>query len=274
VTAIAADKTLPAKKTGAALSRVLAPHDFFHLKGAPDISDPRFSHALLINTEQMPSRWFAQILKLLFKAPFVLDMNVQTAASLCQLGINARFLPLGHTPKNAIFQANLTEHARDIDLLWIGSNSKRRPGWAEQPQDSVRRHRIFVRLIGVVGALSDTHPLAISPMQYALLARRAKIQLNIHHFNMPYFEWQRIVHNGLLQGNCVLTETSPRAPGLQPGIDYLESSKEDIPSMLDWLLASSEGQRKREEVRHAGRDHAMKNFHLGRNLAALFSIKG
>jgi hypothetical protein len=111
-------------------------------------------------------------------------------------------------------------------------------------------------------------------MQYTLLARRAKIQLNIHHFNMPYFEWQRIVHYGLLQGNCVLTETSPRVPGLQPGIDYLEASKEDIPSLLDWLLASSEGQRKREEVRHAGRDHAMKNFHLGRTLAALFSVRG
>jgi hypothetical protein len=274
VTAIAADETLPAKNTGAALSMVLAPHDFFCLEGAPDVSDPRFSDALLINTEQMPSRWFARILKLLFKAPFVLDMNLQTTASLCRLGINARFLPLGYTPKNAIFQTNLIEQNRDIDLLWIGSNSKRRQGWAQQHQDSFRRHRSFVRLIGVVGALSDKHPSAISPMQYTLLARRAKIQLNIHHFNMPYFEWQRIVHYGLLQGNCVLTETSPRVPGLQPGIDYLEASKEDIPSLLDWLLASSEGQRKREEVRHAGRDHAMKNFHLGRTLAALFSVRG
>ncbi len=273
VTAIAADETFPTEYTGAALSMVLAPHDFFYLDGAPDASDLRFANALLINTEQMPSRWFAQILKQLFNAPFVLDMNVQTAASLCQLGINARFLPMGYTPKNMIFDGNLIEQARDIDLLWIGSNSKRRQNWAQQNQDTFRRYRSFVRLVGVVGALTDVNPSAINPVQYTQLARRSKIQLNIHHFNMPYFEWQRIVHYGLLQGNCVVTETSPRVPGLQPGIDYLEASKDDIPALLDWLLASPAGQRKCEEVRQAGRDHAMASFHLGRTLAELFSVE-
>lgn len=272
MTAIAANEKYSAQGVDAALSIVLAPHDFFYLGGAPNASDRQFSSALLINTEQMPSRWFARILQLLFKAPLVLDMNVQTAASLCRLGINARFLPMGYVPQNTIFQANLMERARDIDLLWIGSNSKRRQRWAQQHQDIFRRHRSFVRLVGVVGALSDANPLAINPMQYTLLARRTKIQLNIHHFNMPYFEWQRIIHYGLLQGNCVVTETSPRVPGLQPGIDYLEASKEDIPLLLDWLLASAEGQRKREEVRHTGRDHAMRAFNLGRTLADLFRV--
>jgi hypothetical protein len=272
VDAVAADEHFSAQAPEPALSLVLAPHDFFCLDGAPSLTDRRFANAVLINTEQMPSRWFAHILKHLFNAPFVLDMNVQTAASLCRLGIRARFLPMGYLPQNEIFRASPSESTRDIDVLWVGSNSKRRQSWAEQHRDMFGRYKSFVRLVGVVGALSAAHPSAITPMQYTQLARRTKIQLNLHHFNMPYFEWQRIVHYGLLQGNCVLTEISPRVPGLTPGIDYLEAAKEDIPSLLDWLLGSAEGQRKLHEVRCAGQVNARKAYQLGRTLAELFRV--
>lgn len=274
IEAIAADESFPATSAIPAQVLVLAPHDFFCLPGAPDVADPRFAEAILINTEQMPSRWFARILRLLFKAPYVLDMNVQTAASLCRLGIRARFLPLGHVPVNEIFQDESSAQDRDIDLLWIGSNSKRRQDWLGQHQAALRRHQAFVRLVGVVGALSAGNPSAISPMQYARLARRAKIQLNIHHFNMPYFEWQRIVHYGLMQGNCVVTEASPRVPGLSPGVHYLEADKDKIPSLVDWLLGSVDGQAKLQEVRLAGQKAALEKFDLGRTLCGLFRVAG
>lgn len=273
IEAIAADENWLAPYPNSALTFVLAPHDFFYLSGAPDIADPRFTDAILINSEQMPSRWFAQILKLLFKAPYVLDMSVQTAASLCRLGIDARFLPIGHTPKNEIFREKSLEENRDIDLLWVGSNSKRRQTWLHQHQNTLRRYKSFVRLVGVVGALNATNPAAISPIQYTTLARRSKIQLNIHHFNMPYFEWQRIIHYGLMQGTCIVTETSPRVPGLKPGSDYFQANMNEIPSLIEWLLGSAEGQSKMNEVRLAGQKSALDEYNLGRTLCELFRVK-
>jgi hypothetical protein len=274
VDAVPADENSRMPASTPALSMVIAPHDFFYLEGSPDPADRRFSDAILVNTEQMPSRWFARILALLMRAPMVLDMNVQTAASLCRLGVNARFLPLGHVAQNEIFQSEVLENPRDMDLLWIGSNSKRRQIWAHQHQDIFRRHKSFVRLVSVVGALSAENPAAISPVQYAKLARRSKIQINIHHFNMPYFEWQRIVHYGLLQGNCVVTEVSPKVPGLRPGVDYLEAKKEEIPLLLDWLLRSPDGKMKLEEVRRAGYRNAIEIYDLARTLENLFAVKG
>ena len=76
---------------------------------------------------------------------------------------------------------------------------------------------------------------------HAMLVRRAKIELKIHHFSMPYFEWWPMMHYGLMQGNCIVTETLPKVPGLQPGVHYLEADKYKIPDLIDWLLSSSDG---------------------------------
>lgn len=272
INAIAADEKFYNDHTVSVVSLVLAPHDFFFLPGSPEFSDKRFAQAILINTEQMPSRWFARIMPLLFQARHVLDMNVQTAASLCRLGINARFLPMGFVPENEIFKTLAMSQLRDIDLLWVGSNSKRRYEWFNRHQAILSKHQSLVRLVGVVGALDQANPDAIGPMQYATLARRTKIHLNIHHFNMPYFEWQRIVHYGLMQGNCVVTETSPRVPGLQPGEHYLEADKDQLPELVDWLLSTSDGQKKLAKVSQAGQQAAIKTYKLSTTLADLFEM--
>lgn len=273
IDANAADEKFCSDQKASEISLVLAPHDFFFLPGSPGFSDPRFAETILINTEQMPSRWFARILPLLFKARHVLDMNLQTAASLCRLGINARFLPMGFVPRNEIFQIPVEQPPRDIDLLWVGSNSKRRQDWFSQHQALLNRYKSFIRLVGIVGALEAAHPDAVSPAQYAMLARRTKIQLNIHHFNMPYFEWQRMMHYGLMQENCIVTETSPRVPGLQPGVHYLEADKDKIPDLIDWLLGSSDGIQTLNQVGLAGQQVAIKNYNLGRTLADLFRLQ-
>ncbi len=49
------------------------------------------------------------------------------------------------------------------------------------------------------------------------------------------------MHYGLMQGNCIVTETLPKVPGLQPGVHYLEADKYKIPDLIDWLLSSSDG---------------------------------
>lgn len=79
-------------------------------------------------------------------------------------------------------------------------------------------------------------------------------------------------HYGLMQGNCVVTESSPRVINLTPGVDYIEAKKDEIPSIVEWLLESAEGKVKLGEVRLAGQKMAIKKYNLGRALSEIFRV--
>lgn len=271
---------------------VIAPHDFFFLEGAPSRDGFDFRNCVLLNSEQMQSIWFARSYRLLTQAPYVLDINLQTAASLARLGLPARFLPLGRVTDNPIFRQPIALpselegsglpnapkavdaglESRGLDIVWIGSNSKRRQAFYDEHAALFESPNNFVRLVNVRGALKAGHRDAISAQGYAALGQRAKIVLNVHHFSSPYFEWQRLMHFGLMQGACVVTETASRIPHMMPGEHYLETEITSMKAFLDWLLRDPEGRELLQTVRLNGYRAAIKNFDLARSLRQIFSI--
>ena len=265
---------------------VIAPHDFFFLT---DLQGFPIDAAIVVNTEQLQSIWLGRSLPYLFRARAVLDINVQTGAALADLGIPIRFLQLGYVPGYPVFQPDLplSEPLQDqlrgisydpgdkmLDLVWIGSNSKRRLGYLERNMDVLRRLRCFVRLVNVVGPLRSDHPEAISALEYASLAQRSRILLNIHHFETPYFEWQRLVHFGFLQGACVLTETASTVPHLISGEHYLEAEADELAPFAEWLSRDPEGRNLASEIARKGYAAARKEFDLTDGLREIFSIQG
>jgi hypothetical protein len=208
------------------------------------------------------------------------------------LGLTVRFLPLGRIEGFPLFQPTLpisAEYAkwsgteaggtiddrrqlaeRPIDLLWIGSNARRRQAFWEGAKPVFDQHASFVRLVNVKGALKAEHPDAISGLAFAALARQSKILLNVHHFDSRYFEWQRLMHFGFLQGACVVSETLSQIPGLKPGTHYLQAEIAQLPAYVDWLLRDREGWDTLERVRVQGQTAAMLHYDLPRTLAALF----
>jgi UDP-N-acetylmuramate--L-alanine ligase len=273
---------------------VIAPHDFFHLNPLPD--SRHFADAVLFNSEQMSSVWFNRALPLLMNAPLVLDMNFPTASCLAELGAKAVFLPFGIVPGNEIFrlQPDLSAEAavrglpddmkspitalsdplsqRGIDVLFVGSNSDRRTQYFAEHSAFFAANRCFIRLVDVIGPLEETNPRGIPPRALAGLAQRSKILMNIHHFDAPYFEWQRLVHYGFAQQCCVVTERCNRIPGLVPGVHYLEGDKHALPALMDWLLHDPDGKDQAERVRRAGYETAMDSLRLDRTLQQLFRI--
>ena len=294
---LATEAFKPDRLAPAATRMVIAPHDFFFL-GGPDREPSQFRDAILLNTEQMPSVWFNKALRFLLQAPLVLDLNLQTAACLASLGAKAAFLPLGLVPGNQIFQLQpamveepairgLPEdmarppvsllaplHDRGIDVLLVGSNSDRRAQFVAEHSAFFASARCFIRLVDVNGPLDHRNPHGIAPRAMAGLAQRSKLLLNVHHFETPYFEWQRLVHYGLMQRCCVVTERSTRVPGLIPGEHYFEAELQALPSLLDWLLNTPDGREAAEKVSLAGYLTATQTFRLSRTLADLFVADG
>lgn len=289
---MSAEPTQAGFDTPAELRIIIAPHDFFYLEPRIDAASVDLQTCILFNTEQIPSFWFGRCYRFLRAAAGVLDINLQTAACLSDLGLTVRFLPLGRIEGFPLFQPTLPvppEYAvwsgtnaggsidahrplseRPIDLLWIGSNARRRQTFWEGAKPVFDQHASFVRLVNVKGALKADHPDAISGLAFAALARQSKILLNVHHFDAPYFEWQRLMHFGFLQGACVVSETLSQIPGLQPGTHYLQTDIAQLPAYVDWLLRDDEGRETLERVRVQGQAATTRLYDLPRTLAALF----
>lgn len=278
-----------------AISLIIGPHEFFFLMGAKDPLEFNLKNTIVFNTEQLNSYWFARIFPILEKVRYVADINLQSAASLVKLGINARFLPLGYLPESELFSSIFSDRdnhkykldvavtsddsesrfysvKREIDLLWIGSNSARRNNFLKKNKVFFENIKSFIRLLSSENSFNDSNSKIILPHTFLKLAHRSKIMLNVHHFENPYFEWARLVHYGLMQGCCVVTETSSHLPGLIPGVHYFEDEIQNLPSLIKWLINDPQGQQKLERVRRAGYQAALAQFQLSRSLAELFKI--
>jgi Methyltransferase domain len=275
---------------------VVAPHEFFYLGGATSADWPDYDRTILLNTEQMQTSWFARALPSLFAAPYILDMNIQVAASLVRLGCNARFLPLGYVegaetyqlqrelPDEAIVRSlpkrigaridsfDCPMSQRPLDILYVGSITHRREAFFARNAGLFAARHSFLHLTRLNAPLRIDDPDHVSPRAFAALAQRSKIVLNIHRDEAAYFEWQRIVQYGLLQNACVVTERSTRVPGLEPGRHYFEDDLDKLPALITWLLDNPQGRAEAEKVRVAGALAARTAFDLSRSLAEIFSV--
>lgn len=257
------------------LNIIIAPHEFFYLPGSPDLDKIYWNNILILNSEQLPSVWFRKALPFLFKAPYVLDMNIQTAACLSQLGINARFLPVGQVSGHPIFAGNpeIDFESRDIDILWIGTNSERREKFITENRRIYKDRNVCIGLVNITHqTLRSDDPGCIDAEKFTALAQRSKILLNVHHFDTPYFEWQRLIHFGLMQGCCVVTETTTQQPGLIPGEHYFEADINDLTELVSWLLDDPVGKKMARTASVAGQTSAIQLFQLDQTLMDLFGI--
>jgi hypothetical protein len=111
-------------------------------------------------------------------------------------------------------------------------------------------------------------PSALDERAATALSQRSKIHLNIHRSDFPYFEWHRNVIRSIWQQTLLVTETSYRIPGLEPGEHYIECDLERIPSTINWLLTTSEGRAEAEAVRQSAYKVLRETYPLPRILSA------
>lgn len=276
---------------------IIAPHEFFYLGSGPTLAgDAYFADALLFNTEQLQTPWFARALEYLFRAPWILDINLQSAVILNQLGLAAWFLPLGYVedyaplgqqkklpaaPAIESMRAPLTQTLpprraplaeRPIDVLFIGALSPRREDFFARHAAFFANGRHFLHLTDLSRPLLQGRESVVDPEAFAALAQRSKILLNVHQGSVPYFEWQRMAFYGFWQKTCVVTETATRIPGFIPGTHYFEADLERLPALMEWLLHDPQGQNAAETVRETAFQAFKKNYSLTAVLRELFGI--
>ena len=252
---------------------VVAPHEFFLLGEGPGWDDGTFlNNAIMLNTEQLHTPWFLRSLPLLEQARVTLDINCQSAAALRYLGIPAHFLPLGYVPdyppleprprlpevhalatlstklRTMDTRADMPFSERPVEIMYVSTLSPRRHMLLARHAAFFSRHRCFFHVSlphYPLSAKSD----GMNIMATSGVSRLSKILLNIHRDEFSYFEWHRMVFYGFWQKTLVVTEPCYEVPEFQPGVHYLSCEHRDMPSLVEWLLNTTEGRDKADKIR-------------------------
>jgi glycosyltransferase involved in cell wall biosynthesis len=287
------DEPEPVACPGRDHSIIVAPHEFFRLgEGSRRLSFEFLRRSSIWLAEQPGSSHFSHCLWYARFARRVLDTNPLTAVAWSELGLPARAFPLG-------WVAGFPDYAEGVEFASPAVRASQAPAarrfvpldapLADRPIDvffngvlTERRERFFAENAGLFAELScalfmptPRRPVtgelasALSAGDATALAQRAKISLNIHRDEMPYFEWHRIVVRGIWQQSLVVTEPSLRVPWLEPGLHYVECEIEELPRKLEWLLRTPEGRAEAEAIRQRALAAVRRRYPL-RSFAASF----
>ena len=231
---------------------VVAPQEFFYLgRGRRLRTAPWPPGVVLFNAEQPGSASFELLRRLLPRAHAVWDLDPAAAALWSGEGVRASCLPLGFVDGCAYFEpAPEPFERRALDVLFAGSRVPRRDRFFKRAAPRLSAWKNEIVLVDDDRYLRPADPAARTRRLLAS-ARRAKIVLNIHREDRPYFEWHRIALHGIGQGALVVSEPTTRATPFKAGRDFVETTLERMPEALDYFLGSPAG--RREAARIAAR---------------------
>lgn len=156
--------------------------------------------AVLYNFEQHGSPQLNETTLDRFRRHEVWDYSPSNIAWLAELGVKAKYVPIGYVPELKRIEPAATQ---DIDVLFYGLVNN-------------RRRKILDGLRGAGLNVCDAYALHNGPVYGSLrdaLIARSKIVLNVHYYETGIFE---IVRCSYLFANviCVVSENSIDVPGL------------------------------------------------------------
>ncbi|HEV2596332.1 MAG TPA: hypothetical protein VGU01_14145 [Sphingomicrobium sp.] len=247
------------------LNMVVAPHEYCALGPGRHWTDGQYADAVYVNTEQWQTSWFALSLKYMRRSRVgVLDLNPSSAQGLARMGFKAGFLPLLPLPGSCFDfsqHRDLSEHVtrlkfvdpltypdrfenRTYDIVCCGVLNERRSKALAGTARILSEHRCFLHVPRFNRPIRPGHPDVLSAEDIAQLTRNTKIMLNIHQGDSHYLEWHRIFLIGMMQGAVVVSEPCYANSYVQPDVHYIESSVENMGSVLSTLLSTDTGRRK------------------------------
>ncbi|WP_336767803.1 hypothetical protein [Pantoea endophytica] len=253
------------------ISIFVAPHEFFTLgKGSQWMTDDIIKNAFVWNTEQMQTPWFARSIPAILSAKGVFDISPQAAqlfnnATIPSMHlepgaeINHRWLTdkdiyhplirvLPNAAKNPLFGiSNWNE--RPIDISFFGSDSPRRELFFSKNAAFFAQYPSFIYYrrgrYGPIRARFDDQSLTRIAGH---LSGVSKISLNVHRDEFSYFEWHRMVRQGMSSGSLVVSDHCLPHPHFKPGVHFFQDELKHLPNLIAWLLNDEEGKRKAKQV--------------------------
>jgi hypothetical protein len=274
---------------------IIAPHEYFYLGLGDELrSKPWPGNVVLVSTEQPSTPWFKLAWECLSRASAVWDIDHNTASHLRQRGLSCDYLPLGFVPGHATFSkvSRIAEHygscflsesvrgttlaggplrRRPLDVFFIGGNTPRRERFLSRAAPALADYKSYLHIFDTKGPLIQGKNTYMDAATVIGLSQRSKVLLNIHRGDDAYFEWQRIVLQGLWQKTLVVTERCSQAPPFRAGIDFVESPTDQISRVLRYYLSDPRGQEEAQEIATSGYETLVRECRLSKYLGTLLT---
>jgi len=214
---------------------VVAPHEFFGLFRAAEAA--RFeaaAHSACVNTEQAGTPFFDVAMPYIARGQVAFDINPFSLDTIRSFGGPAVHLPLGYVPSMDRWRAGSAQPApptaiaqRSIDLAFLGGRTERREAFIAGAAGALWEWRTDLRFFSWHRPATATNAtFASGDAKYASLAD-ARILLNVHRSDDPYFEWARVVE-AMANGCVVASERSVGFEPLVPGVHFLMADLDDL----------------------------------------------
>ncbi len=245
-------------------SIIVAPHEFFHIgKGRNWVSSEFVGEAVMFNTEQPQTVWFDRAMPFILMSRGVIDISYQVAEMFRQCGLPAmHFDPNIVVPERWLLPGDETHPLVRVLPRAARNTPTRRAPFAARPIDvaffgnsSAHRDKFFARSAKFLSEFDNflyyrrfSTPLNAGQRDGILtrlgghVAGHAKVWLNIHRDDYGFFEWHRIVQQGMVGGSVVVTEPTLPHPLYKAGVHFFEETGRHIPNLLEWLFKSNDGQ--------------------------------
>jgi hypothetical protein len=247
-----------------ATTLVVAPQEFFLLgRGVEWIRDPFLRGTFVYNTEQLQTPEFAQALSWVLGAKGVLDLCPQVPPILRPAGIPAIHIePSLRYPTKWLLD---DDHSHPlVQSLPASFRASQETSWSDRPFDisffgneSPRRGDLmsiyaarFAEYQNFIYYTRSPSPADTGPLDRIArhVATQSRIVLNIHPDEFSYFDWHRIVGQGMASRSVVVTDHCLPHPVYKPGLHFLQTEAHHIPDLIDWVLRDAEGRATAQQV--------------------------
>ncbi|NHN85312.1 hypothetical protein GOB93_11750 [Acetobacter musti] len=268
--ALLMDETYPVDKKPQ-LCIFCGPHEFFFLPGSDDWKkDEIIRRSIMFNTEQPQTQWFVRGLIYNLMGSGIIDISFQNMELFSDAGIEGLFFsppvdvavrklsPEDQThslvrvlPLSCRKEANpkLPFSKRLIDVSFFGNHTEKREKFFARHAEFFSDYKCFFYYRRMDGPIAEGKMYGILSRLAGYVASHSKISLNIHRGNEQFFEWHRIVAQGMACGSVVVSEECLPHPLFTAGTHYLTESTRHIPNLVEWLLRSADGKKEAARIR-------------------------
>jgi len=228
---------------------LFVPHEYHPMvHEAVHPSQTQLRRSIALCTEQPGTSWFETTAAIAAEAGTAIDINALGTRELVRRGIDAEHVPLGYVPAWDSWQGG--EHERPVDLAFLGAHTERRGRVLARCAPALADRRAAIHLVETVHPHLAGSGYFLSYDAKWRLLKDTKVLLNVHHGPLAYMEWHRVL-GAAINGCVVLSEHSVGTEPFEPGVHYLSAGCDDLPRVLDGLLADPTVLRR---IRHAAYD--------------------
>jgi hypothetical protein len=226
------------------------PHEFMALVDPLAHPTPtQMRRTVAISTEQPGTSWFDVAVEAAARAGAVVDINRLAAEEMNRLGIPTAHVQLGYIPGWDAWGGS-EEKEREVDMTFLGRYTLERAELIGGCVGALEYGRAAVYMTETIRPHVAGSAYYLAGERRSRALANSKTLVNIHQQELPYLEWHRIL-SAVLNGCVVISEHSLMTEPFLPGRDFVSARREDIPHVLEGLLAHPDRLR---EIRHSAYD--------------------